>query len=66
MAAVVGRLAAPELDAHEAEWMDATMFGRWMVDSFPSFDALSRRLHDVGAPDAALRIAGVLSRLTRP
>ncbi len=64
-AAVVGRLTAPELDAHEAEWMDATMFGRWMVDSFPSFDALSRRLHDVGAADAVLRIASVLSRLER-
>lgn len=62
-AVVIGRLAAPELDAEEAEWMDATMFGRWMADSFPSFDTLSHRLTDVGAADAVQRIGSVMSRL---
>lgn len=62
-AAAIGRLTAPELDPHEADWMDATMFGRWMVDSFPSFDSLAFRLSDLGADDALRRISAVMARL---
>ncbi len=62
-AAAIGRMAAPELAPEEAGWMDTTMFARWMVDSFPSPDAVLTRLTDAGAHDVADRVRDVLERL---
>ena len=65
-AAAIGRMAAPDLDPDEAAWMDATMFARWMVDSFPSPARALGLLRRSGAHDAADRIEQVLERLDPP
>jgi hypothetical protein len=62
-AAAIGRMAAPDLDPHEAGWMDATMFARWMVDSFPPPLRAVGLLRRAGAPEAADRVREVLDRL---
>ncbi|UDY37025.1 hypothetical protein [Dermatobacter hominis] len=65
-AAAIGRMAAPDLDPDEAAWMDATMFARWMVDSFPSPARALDLLRRAGAHDAADRMEQVLDRLDPP
>jgi len=64
-AAAIGRMRAPQLDPEEADWMDATMFARWMIESFPSPSAVTELLQSVGASDVADRIRSVLRRLER-
>lgn len=62
-AAAIGRMRVPQLDPEEAGWMDATMFARWMVDSFPPPAVATDRLERIGALDLADRVRSVLRRL---
>ncbi|MBS1836360.1 MAG: hypothetical protein JST64_01550 [Actinobacteria bacterium] len=62
-AAAVGRMAAPELEAEEAAWMDTTMFSRWMVDSFPSPEVVLRRLGHIGSDHAARCVDAAIRHL---
>lgn len=62
-AAAIGRMAVPELDPLEADWMDHTMFARWMVESFRSTDVALAMLRSSGADATADRIDEVLSRI---
>lgn len=65
-AAAIGRMAAPDLDPEEADWMDATMFARWMVDSFPPPLRAVGLLRRAGATETADRVHEVLERLDPP
>jgi hypothetical protein len=61
--AVAGRLRVPELDPAEASWMDATLFARWTVESFPPPPVVLAALRDRGAVDAADRVRAALRLL---
>ncbi len=58
-----GRCAAPELAAAEAAWMDAPMFGRWCVESYPPPSLAERQLRSSGS--SALDGFREVIRLTR-
>lgn len=62
-AAAIGRMSAPELDPDEAAWMDATMFARWMVESFPSRQQVLDRLERHGPTAASRGVREVLDRI---
>jgi len=61
--AASGRCAVPELAADEAAWMDAVMFGRWCVESYPPPSLVERELRTSGS-DALDGFRDVV-RLTR-
>jgi hypothetical protein len=65
-AAATGRMAAPELSAAEAEWMDATFFARWVMESFAPPDVALVALHRAGAATLAARLGAVLDRVRAP
>lgn len=62
-AAAIGRMTAPELEPHEAGWMDTTMFARWMSDSFPTVEEVTSLLGERGAVDAVDGIEQTLALL---
>lgn len=58
------RYGAHELSAHEARWMDRTMFGRWTLSALPDTDSMLATLRDVGCADVADRFAAVAAAVT--
>ena len=55
--------ALNRLDPDEAAWMDATMFARWMVESFPSRQQVLGRLERHGPTAASRGVREVLDRI---
>ncbi|HTO02030.1 MAG TPA: hypothetical protein VL068_15290 [Microthrixaceae bacterium] len=48
------------LRPHELEWMDSTMYGRWVMSFLPDHDMVVDALIASGSEDAGTRIAGVI------
>ncbi len=53
-----GDATAPE--ARLAAWMDAPMFGRWLLDARPPLDELAAAVADLAPPVVAQRVAATL------
>lgn len=62
-AAAIGRMAAPDLSAEEAAWMDTAMFARWMTESFPTVALVRDELRVISALDVLDGVDAVLERL---
>ena len=58
--AAIGEFQATALAPEEAEWMDATMFGRWVTSAIPDPDAVLRTLRRLGADQISENITQVL------
>jgi hypothetical protein len=56
---------AAELAAQEADWMDDTMFARWMVEPLPTIDRAVTALHRAGATGTAAFVADVADAAER-
>jgi len=58
--AMQGEFHATALTPEEAEWMDTTMFARWVAGSIPEAETLIRTLGRLGAEQISENIASVL------
>jgi hypothetical protein len=65
-----GAFRPADLSPLEARWMDDTMFGRWVVSSFPETDVVVELLRETGSTETAEGIdavrRGVLALLRDP
>ncbi len=61
--AAMGEFHATALAPEEAEWMDATMFGRWVTSSIPDSAAVLRTLRQLGAEQVSENILRVLQSI---
>ncbi|MEX0768398.1 MAG: hypothetical protein WD029_08000 [Microthrixaceae bacterium] len=58
--AIRGEFQATALDPEEAEWMDTTMFARWVAGSIPDSETLIRTVERLGAKQVSENISAVL------
>jgi len=52
---------APDLSKEEAQWMDDTMFARWVLSALPDLAPATALLRAVGASDAAAGVDAVIA-----